>query len=69
MALINSMGGSRTTSWLSLEVSILSLLLRCKDPNSTGTRGIMRVWWKTHQTIEYRLIVKSSSCETSARSG
>ena len=29
----------------------------------------MRVWWETHQTIEYRLIVKSSSCETSARSG
>ena len=27
-------------------------LLRCKDPNSAGARGIMRVWWETHQIIK-----------------
>ena len=26
-------------------------------------------WWETHQTIECRLIIKSSKCETSASSG
>ena len=35
-------------------------VLRYKDPNSTGARGIMRVWWETHQTIEWWLIIKSS---------
>ena len=44
-------------------------ILRCKDLNSAGARGIMRVWWETHQTIECRLIIKSSKCETSASSG
>ena len=47
----------------------LWLLLRCKDLNSAGARGIVRVWWETHQTIECRLIIKSSSCETNASSG
>ena len=28
------------------------IVLRCKNSNSTGARGIMRVWWETHQTIE-----------------
>ena len=27
-------------------------ILRCKDSNSAGARRRMRVWWKTHQTIE-----------------
>ena len=39
---------------------LLSRLLRCKDPNSIGARGRMRVWWETHQTIKWWLIVKSS---------
>ena len=28
------------------------LVLRCKDLNSAGARGMLRVWWETHQTIE-----------------
>ena len=45
------------------KVTILDLsvpVLKCKDPNSIRARGRMRVWWKTHQTIECRLMIKSS---------
>ena len=35
-------------------------LLRCKDLNSAGARGMLRVWWETHQTIEWWLIIKDS---------
>ena len=36
--------------------SIMSVILKCKDPNSAGARGRIRVWWETHQTIEWWLI-------------
>ena len=52
-----------------MRYDIISALLRCKDLNSAGARGIVRVWWETHQTIECRLIIKSSKCETNASSG
>ena len=58
---------SRSQRRTSLKKKIF--VLRCKDSNSAGARGRMRVWWENHQTIECRLIIKSSSCETSTRSG
>ena len=54
---------------LKLASGVGLVLLRCKDLNSAGARGIVRVWWETHQTIKCRLIIKSSKCETSASSG